>query len=360
MSSDIPRLLQDSGVPFDMFIQSLTEQLDKAQAAMALKARVGKLPLTFAVKDISLDLRAFVQLLEDEIYIRPAGPGDSEASTIKLGLTTITKSMVEENAMDFEVEDPKLSLGDALGKSKESEDLQRRLEKIGVRNIKQLADLRKTAGTDVIARLARFPHNRLQQLLKIADLPRVTLEPRRTIEPQRAMEPRTTREPQVAIDPRTVKNPGAPIEPGIPMEPGMPMGPRMPIEPRMPMEPGVAINPRVARIPRMAKEPGMPDSIGKQNIPNRTPAPNRFRLRTPLINQNKLLRVLAGDREVPIVELKEGEMVLEPLVSQLGSDATLELGNGESLKIQLVDGYVGSESKEHSEDLSKNIPGGQT
>ena len=49
-------------MPFDLFIQALTEQLDKAQAAMAIKARVGKLPLTFAVKDVSLDLRAFVQI----------------------------------------------------------------------------------------------------------------------------------------------------------------------------------------------------------------------------------------------------------------------------------------------------------
>ena len=50
MSAQIPPLLQDSGVPFDLFIQALTEQLDKAQAGMAIKARLGKLPLTFAVR----------------------------------------------------------------------------------------------------------------------------------------------------------------------------------------------------------------------------------------------------------------------------------------------------------------------
>ena len=63
MSAQMPPLLQDSGVPFDLFIQALTEQLDKAQAGMAIKARLGKLPLTFAVKEVSLDLRALPGLL---------------------------------------------------------------------------------------------------------------------------------------------------------------------------------------------------------------------------------------------------------------------------------------------------------
>ena len=47
--------------------------------------------------------------------MRPAGPGEAEASTIKLALTTITKPMIEENAIDFKAEDPKFSLREALG-----------------------------------------------------------------------------------------------------------------------------------------------------------------------------------------------------------------------------------------------------
>lgn len=173
MNAAIPSLVQESGVPFDMFIQALTEQLDKAQAAMALKARVGKLPLTFAVKEVSLDLRAFVSMVDDDVFLRPAGPGDSEASTVKLALTTITKPMIEENAVDFHPEDPKFSLREALGGDREGEEIQRRLERIGVRNVQQLTELRKTAGTDVIARLARLPVNRLQQALMAAAVPRV-------------------------------------------------------------------------------------------------------------------------------------------------------------------------------------------
>ncbi|GAB3389066.1 hypothetical protein [Lysobacter fragariae] len=173
MSAQMPPLLQEAGVPLDLFIQALTEQLDKAQASMAIKARVGKMPLTFAVKDVSLDLRAFVQMVDDDVFLRPAGPGESEASTIKLSLTTITKSMVEENAIDFKAEDPKFSIKEALG-DKISDDDQRRLERIGVRTITQLNELKASAGTDVIARLSRMPVNRLQQALMNAAAPRVT------------------------------------------------------------------------------------------------------------------------------------------------------------------------------------------
>lgn len=173
MTQSVQGLVQQEGVPFDVFIQSLTEQLDKAQAAMALKARVAKLPLTFAVKDVSLDLRAFVQVVDDDVFVRPSSPGDTEASTIKLTLTTITRSMVEENAVDFKAESPQFTLREAL-KGQLSEDDQRRLERIGVRTVEQLSELRQTAGTDVVARLARMPVNRLQQALLAAAAPRVT------------------------------------------------------------------------------------------------------------------------------------------------------------------------------------------
>lgn len=169
----LPPLLQDVGVPFDVFIQALTEQLDKAQALMVMKARVGKLPMTFAVKDVQLDLRAFVQIVDDDIYVRPAGPGDAAASSIKLGLTTITKPMIEENAIAYQVEDPKFSLREALGKHV-NEDERRRLERIGVRSVAQLDELRRAAGADVVARLARMPVNRLQQAMLAASAPRVT------------------------------------------------------------------------------------------------------------------------------------------------------------------------------------------
>ena len=169
----LPSSVQDHGVPFDVFIQALTLQLDKAQASMAMKARVARLPLTFAVKDVTLDLRAFVRMINDELWVRPSGPGDSEASTIKLALTTVTKPMIDENAVGFQADDPKFSLREALGDHISEED-RHRLEMIGVQTVQQLQDLRSAAGADVVARLARMPVNRLQQAMLAAGAPRVT------------------------------------------------------------------------------------------------------------------------------------------------------------------------------------------
>lgn len=188
MNASIPPLVQEHGVPFDVFIQALTEQLDKAQAAMAVKARVAKMPMTFAVTDVSLNLRAFVSVIEEDIFIRPAQPGDSEASTIKLALTTITKPMIEENAVDFQAEEPKFSIRETMGDTMTDEE-QRRLERIGVRNINQLTELKRTAGADVIARLARLPVNRLQQALVRAAEPRISHVESEPPPPERPAEP---------------------------------------------------------------------------------------------------------------------------------------------------------------------------
>jgi hypothetical protein len=178
MSASLPPLVQEHGLPFDLFIQALTEQLDRAQAAMTVKARIAKLPMTFAVKDLSLELRAFVNVVDEDLYLRPAGPGDSEASTLKLGLTTITRPMIEENAVDFHAADPKFDLKQALGDTLSEAD-QRKLERIGINTVQQLNELKRTAGADVIARLSRLPVNRLQQALMRAAAPQITrVEPR--------------------------------------------------------------------------------------------------------------------------------------------------------------------------------------
>jgi hypothetical protein len=257
MSTVLPRLLQESGIPFDLFISALTEQLDKAQAAMALKARVGRLPLTFAVKEVSLELRAFVQVIDDDVYLRPAGPGESEASTVKLALTTITKPMIEENAMDFAAEEPKFSLREALGEHVSDQD-QRRLERIGVRTVTQLTELRKTAGADVIARISRMPVNRLQQALLAASAPRVT---------------------QV-----------------------------MPAD-----APAGDAAPRAARI----------------------------HVSAPLLRAGRLPLIRAAGAAVPVVEARDGHMVLQPLAAQLGCEAELDFGDGEVATLPLAEGSLG-------------------
>ncbi|WP_295386056.1 hypothetical protein [uncultured Thiodictyon sp.] len=278
MSASLPPLVQDSGVPFDLFIQALTEQLDKAQAAMAVKARVAKLPLTFAVKDVSLDLRAFVSMVDDEIYIRPARPGDGEASSIRLALTTITKPMIEENAVDFAPEDPRFNLRDALGDSM-SEDDQRRLERIGVRTVTQLNELKRTAGADVIARLSRLPVNRLQQALVRAAAPRVT-----TVQPLPA-------EPIGSLAPAPRPAVGGAVSAPLPT-------------------------------------PG-PATIA--------PAAARLKLRgINLMQAGRAPVIRSAGMDVPIVLALEHELVIEPAASQLGQEAQIDFGDGQSLTVHLA------------------------
>lgn len=294
----LPPLLQNAGVPFDVLIQALTEQLDKAQASMALKARVGKLPMTFAVKDVSLELRAFVQLVDDDVYVRPAGPGDSGASSIKLALTTITKPMIEENAMSFEAEDPKFSLREALGQQISEQD-QRSLERIGVRSIGQLNELRRAAGADVVARLARMPVNRLQQAMLAASAPRIT-----RIEREAPAEPVVTppKTPQIA----------APAAPVI----TQPLTP-----PRATPKTDVAVAPPKA---------------------GPLPRPTRLHLEAPLLKAGRVPTIRARGVPVPVVQALDQTLVLQPLAHQLGSVAELDFGDGQVASLRLTDGSVGA------------------
>ncbi len=294
----LPPLLQNAGVPFDVLIQALTEQLDKAQASMALKARVGKLPMTFAVKDVSLELRAFVQLVDDDVYVRPAGPGDSGASSIKLALTTITKPMIEENAMNFQAEDPKFSLREALGQHISEQD-QRSLERIGVRSIGQLNELRRAAGADVVARLARMPVNRLQQAMLAASAPRIT-----RIEREAPAEP-------VVAPPKTPQI-TAPVTPAV----APPLTP-----PRAtPKTDVVTAPPKVGPLPR----------------------PTRLHLEAPLLKAGRVPTIRARGVAVPVVQALDQTLVLQPLAHQLGSVAELDFGDGQVASLRLADGSVGA------------------
>ena len=162
----------EPGLPIEQFIQALTSQLDRAQTALAMKARAG-MPLTFALKDLTLDLRAHVDVSGSVVRIRPAGPGETESSTLRIALTTITRPMMEENtqALAGAVGEP--TLGEVLG-NQLSEDELRRLEWAGVRTVAQLQDLEQHAGSDALERVAQVPAMRLRAALARASHPFVT------------------------------------------------------------------------------------------------------------------------------------------------------------------------------------------
>ncbi|MBN3760737.1 hypothetical protein [Burkholderia sp. Ac-20365] len=159
-------------LPLENFIQAVQSQLDKAQSAMAMKARNLNLPLTFAIKDITLDLRAHVEFSRSEIRIRPAGANDAQASVFHLVFAAITRPMIEENATAL-TDDPNDRPIDDLDDDSLTEENRRQLEWIGVRTVDKLRELSATGGVPAIGRVTGLPVERLRRALERAAAPTV-------------------------------------------------------------------------------------------------------------------------------------------------------------------------------------------
>ncbi len=162
----------DATLPLENFIQAVQSQLDKAQTAMAVKAQNLNLPLTFAIKDIELDLRAHVEFSEAEVRIRPAGPGEKEASVFHLVFTAITRPMIEENAIALGGERDDESL-DELQEDLSAED-RRRLEWVGVRTVDKLREMEEGGASRTVGRVTNLPVSRLRRALQRAARPMVS------------------------------------------------------------------------------------------------------------------------------------------------------------------------------------------
>ena len=155
------------------FIQAVQSQLDNAQAAMAMKAHNANLPLTFAIKDINLDLRAHVEFADSEIRIRPAVAGEVEASVFHLVFTTITRPAIEENARTFSDEDDDDQSLDELEEL--SQEDRKRLQWAGVRTIRQLQQVEEGNRVSAIGRVTNLPLDRLRKAMNRATAPQVRL-----------------------------------------------------------------------------------------------------------------------------------------------------------------------------------------
>ena len=157
-----------AAAPIEDFLEAITAQLDKTQDNLRLKA-VNR-PLTFALKDFSIDLSVFVEMDRDgQVRLRPSGPNESGASVIKIGFTTITRPMIEENTISMEMTQSP-SLEDAGFAPDESKQLQR----LGVRNLAQLEKLRQRTDEDSVAQFAGLDSGVLRQRLQKAR-PRIDL-----------------------------------------------------------------------------------------------------------------------------------------------------------------------------------------
>lgn len=170
---------EGSGVPIEDFVQALQAQLDRAQRAMHVKARNLNLPLTFAVKDISIDLRTHVEVVRNQVRVRPAGPGDHDASMLHLALTTVTRPMIEENAFSMDASEERIDEMKDI-----PEEDRRKLEWAGLQTVRQLKELHDEAGEASIGRMANLPVDRLRQALQKMSQPLVS-----RIEPEQGDDP---------------------------------------------------------------------------------------------------------------------------------------------------------------------------
>ncbi len=201
------------------FINAITTQLDRVQDALRLKA-VNR-PLTYALKDISLELRVFVEVdPQGNVRFRTSGPNEAGASVVHLGFTTITKPMIDENTISMAAarSAPLNELGLA------PEELQR-LERMGVRNLAQLNKLGSSAGVQTISRLTDVSVERLRtalvqgrpQVKVVTAVPPENRRPAVTAKPPAAQPrpqlPLTTRVPgrTVVTPPKRTAAPAAPV-----------------------------------------------------------------------------------------------------------------------------------------------------
>jgi len=156
------------------FVQSITAQLDRVQDALALKARTGR-PLTFALKDLSVDLKVFWDSDgSGRALLRHAGPNEEGASTLQIAFTTITRAMVEENTVAMAQDADPRRLEELPGMPSLQDEDRQRLDLLGIRTVGQLKQLSQEATTKAVETYTGIPVLRLQAALQQAAQPAIT------------------------------------------------------------------------------------------------------------------------------------------------------------------------------------------
>lgn len=150
-----------AAAPIEDFLEAITAQLDKTQDSLRLKA-VNR-PLTFALKDFHIDLSVFVEMDRDGLVrLRPSGPNESGASLMKVGFTTITRPMIEENTIAME-----LAQSPSLEEAGLAPEESKQLERLGVRNMAQLERLSSRTDENSVSRFSGVDVGRLRQALQV-------------------------------------------------------------------------------------------------------------------------------------------------------------------------------------------------
>jgi hypothetical protein len=303
----------DGDFSVEDFLQAIAAQLDRTQDAMRLKA-VNR-PLTYAIRDFSLELKVFVSMDEEGVRLRSAGPGDVGASTIQIGFTTMTAPMIEEATIPLT-----MTMAPRLDELGLSADERKRLERLGVSNAAQLNRLGQYTGATTVSRWSNIPIERLRAALQLGR-PKV-----RSVEPAGNGAPP---EPPPVVEPPVTTPPVADVpvvEPPIARPPFRPPG-RFPLED---FERDVGRKPRLEREPVGAFVPVAPDGESAPATPVFVaPGTNRLRLAgRNLLNEGGPPLVKLDGRELPVVDAFDDHVLV---------DLPEGTGDGE-LSVEFADG----------------------
>lgn len=114
------------------FIDSLVYELDKARETLSIKGLSS--PLTYAVKDVSMELHVFPEYNGKDVRFVTAGSGESGSSKISLSLGSITDRQIRETAKKpIEADDIALDEIEDI-----DPDTKLQLNRMGIRSAKEV------------------------------------------------------------------------------------------------------------------------------------------------------------------------------------------------------------------------------
>ncbi len=146
----------------ESFLDSLIVELDKARETLAVKA-INK-PLTYAVKDLSLEMQLFPRFDGREVQFVTAEPGQTGASKIAIQLGSITDQQVRKTTKNpISKDDVSFDIIEEM-----DEDTKESLRKIGVTSVNDLAAVeRKNVDLEKVSK-KKVSYKKLASLLQKA------------------------------------------------------------------------------------------------------------------------------------------------------------------------------------------------
>ncbi len=120
----------------ESFVDSLVVELDKTRETLAVKS-INK-PLTYSVKDVSLELQIFPTYDGDNVEFRTAQPGQEGASKISIQLASITDQQVRATTKE-----PPKKGSVRLDEVEMDPETKKDLRRLGVTSADDLAEIEK-------------------------------------------------------------------------------------------------------------------------------------------------------------------------------------------------------------------------